>query len=92
MVERTFGEVMTEFFTVSNGARALEQEYLERPTKELERKCDRLEKGWDAFLSNTTLKGEANSAGKSKRAVAAKSSTPHGSTKRLPRSKRLRSE
>jgi hypothetical protein len=92
MVERTFGEVMTEFFTVSNAGRALEQEYMDRPTKELERKCDRLEKGWDKFLSNTKLKGESISAPRSRRAIAAKPSTSHGSTKRLPRSKRLRSE
>jgi hypothetical protein len=127
-VERTLPEVLNEFKRVYKAGRELEQAHNERrPSKALDRKADRLEKGWDEYLSNTKLKGGAPvqlpgnkpladawneaffllvafdvadevaaelSTPRSKRAIAAKSPTPHGSTKRITRraSKRLRSE
>lgn len=55
MTERTIDAVLTEFRRVYKIGRAIEQEYMDRPTEELERKADRLEKHWDKYLSNTTL-------------------------------------
>jgi hypothetical protein len=66
---------------VLRAGEVLEREYMDRPTVELELDSAQLEAGGENFLSNTKLKG-----------VAAKPSTPYGSTKRRRPRKRLRLE
>ena len=92
MIERTMEQVLVDFQRVLRAGRALEREYMDWPTVELEHESDQLEEGWEKFLSNTKLKAEANSTPRSKRAVATMTPTPHGSTKRRHPRKRLRSE